>query len=1832
MLQSLIIQGGFPLKSGCSACIYCPKLTQTALGLVDDRGSSVNPGQVAEQSLCQGYSSSAIISVGPAASLNLTNVSFLNIRYQPKALIESNCGDVFLERVSFADIMTARTGLKGAVIMFTANSSDLSTCGSFWYRNGSVELLNNGYEIAKDWLFSGFLRADKVTSVLISNLTLRLNHLPSSLLHFLNSDLITLENCLFDTNLVYLSAIFIETTAEMENLPAIQVVNCTFQTSFGYQSAAVLITSHRSVSLLNCTFRDVFSMTLGIVEIVNGYVSNAEGQLIQAEKSSLSLQMAANEVKLEDMSFDSCSGSSLLSLKNVGNVGICRFCSNKSGDISPTPVPISSYLSAPITYASLLPTLQPSPCSFLLLLDTTAITTLSTALFSLNLCRSPGVTIVGNSSVSILNVTFRSNVGNGLISAWLWNDLRIDDVRFENNTYGEELGSVGIELIGTRPCSVAITKAVFVNNTGFSATVLEAKSVYKLVISALYMRGNTAVAQCAGLLFLPESTQASALLVQDSHFITNSAKINGVITLFSPLSAPISDTSTVLLQVLNCSFERNYGVYGGSGISTIGGVHLGEESWLRNITSTGNRGDEGGSGLYAEFALGKLSIFDSVFASNQGKRGAAVYHRYTNVQGNRAAFSIYRCTFTENQGETVVAVEGLFEASLKTVAALFQRNRGSSVSISTCVWTDLGSVFLNNTASEGSAALLKASNAQLTGSEYTGNEAILKGGAVVVSSNSNFTCSNCTFRRNRSSLVGGAVYVDQNSSFTGANVSCLQNYAAQMGACLYAHRSKVTLATGVLADNSAGMYGAIYISAAVLSVTSLDITGNKAVGRSPGIVSSLSTLTIANSYCHDQVGAAGGCAFLTDQSYGPVVNSLARNATAGSGGAFVVIALSDMTLRDSVFTDCSATTDGGFISLRISTLRTYGVTVRNIKSTLNYGSVFLLQSTLISANTSFSDLSGSAVYGFSTSMTISNTSFSRIVTQAGSGVNCAECPVLNISQSVFQDNLAKKGGALNSFTSGTAVTVLVSNLFGNLFIRNRAVNGGAVYFDGISVTMTDNVFRDNSASSEYYSALEMLQKGTGGAVYSVCMTLPYCRFYYQSNNFTNNSAESSGGGLYWSSSFPTLRDNLMEGNIAKYGNDVASFPVSLAALSDNNTILEYIEAGVEPLVLRLTNIASGQVYKGKIRIALVDQYDNIVREDSASSARLMSPNESATSAAGNTEIVALLGVFEFSNFTLIGPPESTQTILITSKGVNLYQKTLTHDPTLYYQTVSLSLEFRACISGETLQNNQCYPCPENTFSLDPRDSCMTCPSEAFCLGTNVMIPRPGYWRPDPMINLFFECLNAAACLGSPDREKLTLTGECEVGYHGNLCSTCDQNYSSQGNGVCGKCPGLESNIVLMTCLGILVLCFFTLSVYISIRGATKPRSELAIYFKILLNYLQIVTVASTLNLNWPSFVLLFLRGQEVAGNAADQLLSTECFLKSVSTAESFFANLGVFVALPAVLIVLILIFWGLAAVLTQTDAIPSKLIASFILAIFILHTSITKVLFATFACRELLPGQFWLASDLSIRCWNNTHMKNILTLALPGIIVWILGLPTVCLIILIKTKKSLGDLGTKIKYSFLYKGYVSGLYFWEFCILYRKILVVCISVFLTTVSLLAQALTMLAVLLVSLYAQQYFHPFNSHSFNVLETRSLLASLLTLFGGLFFYTKAMSTFYTDLAIEVLLFAAILAADGLFAYTWLSFVGPSLINSIKQKLAAIAKRYRVNPVSTIKTVLEESSKISVIEEATPGIRPDTFEVPQNTSFIVPADGSMSDLELQRSIVDLVGRGDCILRAND
>ena len=86
-------------------------------------------------------------------------------------------------------------------------------------------------------------------------------------------------------------------------------------------------------------------------------------------------------------------------------------------------------------------------------------------------------------------------------------------------------------------------------------------------------------------------------------------------------------------------------------------------------------------------------------------------------------------------------------------------------------------------------------------------------------------------------------------------------------------------------------------------------------------------------------------------------------------------------------------------------------------------------------------------------------------------------------------------------------------------------------------------------------------------------------------------------------------------------------------------------------------------------------------------------------------------------------------------------------------------------------------------------------------------------------------------------------------------------------------------------------------------------------------------------------------------------------------------------------------------------------------------------------------------------------------MALPSIIVWGLGIPFIMLIFLIKSRGRLDIIEIREKWGFLFSGYKKDFYFWEILIMYRKVLIIFISVYVTTFGVIAQALILLLLLI-----------------------------------------------------------------------------------------------------------------------------------------------------------------------
>lgn len=101
------------------------------------------------------------------------------------------------------------------------------------------------------------------------------------------------------------------------------------------------------------------------------------------------------------------------------------------------------------------------------------------------------------------------------------------------------------------------------------------------------------------------------------------------------------------------------------------------------------------------------------------------------------------------------------------------------------------------------------------------------------------------------------------------------------------------------------------------------------------------------------------------------------------------------------------------------------------------------------------------------------------------------------------------------------------------------------------------------------------------------------------------------------------------------------------------------------------------------------------------------------------------------------------------------------------------IKSRNCLSGEeqTLQGT-CQVCSYGFYLIQPPDrqkNCKLCDQNAICYGSNVIVPKEGFFRSSLDSEEIIPCFNENACLGGNEDEQL---GLCNRGYKSYLCSGC----------------------------------------------------------------------------------------------------------------------------------------------------------------------------------------------------------------------------------------------------------------------------------------------------------------------------------------------------------------------------------------------------------------------------------------------------------------------------
>jgi len=1751
--------GATQLPPACAGdlCSYCPLVdTNEEDVLVDDRGQEVTVGTFTPQTVCNAYHTSVLFMVKSAGSLTLSDVEVVNIRYQLKAVIYSQGGTITLSAVTFSNIIPSINS--GAVIMQETCASSYG-CGSLTYTSGTVSYLNNGYEVGESLEVGGFLYADGLrdisfTSVnFVKNIAVnpKVTAVATGLIALKNFRTVTFDSCTFRSNLVTVliavkaPALSLVRSVDSSNqVIDFAITHIYFKSTVFDKNLAetsLLSTNHakdmQNVHLESCQFTNNVAAESSLIAL--SYTGKMTTDITDGWTKAVALPNGSKVqgyfsprfVRIESTTFTGNLGLSLFTFTTMANIKIWNSVLITSNGASQTQTyndfivsefisDSNAYLKLPIRDGSI------SPCQQLLSFQSCIGVTVTGTTFNANFCNDglAGIEAAKTSkALSLSSLTFTGNSAveiEGTVLAVTDTTLALS---FSNlvfsgnkNTHG---AATGIAYFGPG-LSVTLADCRFSSNEVASGAGIYAKDTALLSASATIFESNQAMQGSGGAIYadVGSGTAQYSFTLQACTFLSNksgAAKGGGVFVTSRNLARPYKITVT------GSTFTSNSAATLGAALYIEATIVLSADSSLQTCSFTQNTCQKGTIAVY--YHSGTLAINDCKFTSNTANIGPGVF---ATIQ-TAALLTLSSTSFTSNTSPVgVVALLDLdIVKTLITVSCLFQSNKGIAVAVENVKWTDTKSTFSQNT--DSALDLADASIVTMTAASFVSNLSVDHGGAAYLSTAAVFKCSKCAFTRNFAKDKGGAVFMEQASQIQISESAFESNSCNDKGAAIFILGSITPVSTVLstsFTSNSASNSGVISLLSSSLSLTSVTINSNTARGLTPGIVLNLSTLSVTSSFFSNHQGSQGGFLYATTESSAVFTDTSFSAGSAESGGAFNIVG-SNLTVTNSRLDRISALSGAGFIAYSKCFVWLDLVTM-SYMSASDSAIGLISEGTLTVKNSQFAYFGSGGIQADKlTAAYIVGSQFSYGTGVLGGAFSCTRCKNVIIQNSVFTRNSANWGGGLYLTTQSDSV---VSNQYlveYTTFTYNTAWRGGGAFSNNINIKYNNCSFESNNATlPEDHSTGDW---GRGGAVLPDCKDMPSCIFNFTACYFAANHADVSGGALAWQDVRPNVTQTTFRGNTAEYAADISSFAVSIQQVTGSKRRLEGIA---------LSNLASGQVATQSLMVALVDHYGNVVTTDNSSSAELVAVDVATTTVSGVSKVTAVQGIFTFDKYIISAEPGTTAQVRVSTSAIDTSKATKALDSVLYAPAISVSAEMRNCIMGESHVGVTCQICEPGKYSLDPNSTaCTNCPNEAICYGNYTMVPRAGYWRARADTEVFYKCLYVSACTGSPTPpNSLSLTGDCATGYTGNLCESCQNGYSRSSKYECARCPDQDINTVRLVFIALAVAILVGIMVSTTIKSAVRTKSLSSIYIKILMNYLQIVILAASFNLAWPEQVLQLFSAQESAGSFTEQAFSVDCFLAPSDSANAdivVFRKLIVMAVLPVFLAAVSCVIWVCIQCYKRYDNFPrDSLIATMVILLFLAHPTLTKYLFNIFTCMDI-DGKMYLLQQLDVKCWDYTHVFYIVTCAMPAIILWVLGVPALCLAYLVKNKKNLFSIAIRIRLGFLFNGYRPHAYYWEFVILYRKIAIICCSVFLTTISIPIQALCVLFVLILALYVQDQVQPYTTKDLNSIELKSILCATVTIYCGLFFLTGDLGD-----SAKMALFVAIVVTNVFFLWHW------------------------------------------------------------------------------------------------
>ncbi|OMJ71850.1 hypothetical protein SteCoe_29840 [Stentor coeruleus] len=1721
-------------------CLYCPYVVFGENKAFDDRNRVIDMNLYNNDygKNCDKYNSDVMFYFTVPAYIE--NVAFSGFRHQFSQFIYSE-STLSMTNVSFSK-MQAYEGM--SVILGKSSNFYLS------YTLGSVSDLSAGYEITEFIALGSFLICEDCNSISISDVNFTYNLAYSNLLTGVISSLIysknhigiiTITGCIFEKNFVN-GLIFIDVSSlsysdyQIENgvsqalsqqhftLSNTKIINNYCSNYLIYYNMQKL---RHNIQISNLLIQNATVGINGFINIQNtGVLSNTDtvGQKIKTLVSGkeVSVYIPSRSLLIDSIKIvDSyCGGQALTAsiypLAYIKNVLISNVGDGSKDTIMKI---INLFYSSGRYLSSMLPSTEilSITCSKIMNFQDNYYLYIDELVVNNAKCTAQGGTggIYAESitkNVTIYNTTLQNTEHSSSEPLSL----------YIGNTANAFLANILLEnLTNTDGSLMSIYKATNVYIENFKAKSLESaylgtvilNQIENVNISGLYIDKAYTKFSNGGCLSVVASSKGINLSIRDieMNYCYAATGVGGGFFIDSVSNDVINVIMIENAVVTNSQAKDGAILY----ISNKVVLGYDKESVITNLTGYNNNGTQGG--IIADYRESGLLCLDKF----------VLYY-------NKALHAFINAFYPNNL--MMLKIDNSYihsSESSDSVVIILSLKPGCTITFNNVTFYNISA-----TALKVSKITINAYNITFSylfsvyyGDSYSnlslklGNFHHINSVVLTFTLSSYFNCTSCRFGYNYYTLIEVS-----EESYIELFDSDISNNTASSKVVVYIsgkQDSKSNLIENCLIqNNTATTDGQIYLLNTNMTISSSIIKENKCLNSDyNGIYTTNSQLTIiSSSFINQEAIGIGSYIYSVETSLISISKSCFESGLSHGKAGNIYISFSLLEIIESNFTDNLASNEGGCIysidSKVVVNNSIFAGSSASLGSVIymSGGILFMISSSISNSSTSGSYVTAS-VYLVADVLLIID--MIKVFDGEIGGILAYDIHSCTLSDSTFSNLKIMDYGA---------VTFIGASIFGSVAIssstftyNNSTGNGGALFISSVSLAITDSEFSFNTASKN------------GGGIYLSSLDCSSCTFSISgSSSFFSNSCPYEGGAIKWADYKPSISDSVVfYNNSAEYGSNIAGLPAMLQFSISRNL-------AVESKLETLTNIIPGQHYNSTIYLYMLDSIGSIVTSDNQSTLNIESndsksgrDSNNSYSVHGTTTFICSQGIFSLTDFSPNGPPGTTMTMNVSTNGIKSGK--VPNDDVEYNNAASINLELRECIQGEEIGPDMCKECDSGTFLIYPADSCLSCPTGAVCPGGDSVIPNVGYWRSSVLSEYVYKCSISGACLGGSTSDFI---GACFEGYEGVLCNSCQIGFSLSNSGKCSKCPEQGTNIIILLSLGALMIAVCYILVKTTLNSAFKPKSLHSIYIKIFTNYLQLVYLTTQFELEWPSYVLELFYIQKSAATISEQVFSIDCYFVGSSSSNSssiYFNKLAMYCIIPIIIALISLIVWTLIGMAKGTFSyLNREFYTTAIVLFFLVYPNIVKSMFMNFQCTQFDIIGWYLDQNTAIQCWDTIHTKYSLIIAVPGMITWAVGVPTFLLVIMSKKKRYLYRDNNRVIFGFLFNGYKSSNFYWEFLIMYRKIIIITIAVFMSSSTML-QALTVIILLIISLYLQYSCRPYSQSELNHMETQALFIATVTIYCGLYYLSRSIGDI-----VKVILFAIIAVGNGYFILYWIYYM--------------------------------------------------------------------------------------------